>query len=532
MLRLFTIILCLTLYMPVCKAQTSDHRIYNDENPLVFEHSYNLYPYSYINDHGEPEGYFIDLIDLLMKELGIPYVIELKPQKEALKDMNAGKTDLTIGLGGIYHKQFGHYGRISLVLLTQSLVTPQKAEIKVKKLSDLKNEKVTVQDSSICHHLMVDYGWSQNVIVSKELSKDIKEMNKTGQGQIVWNTPALKWLVKHNNLRNLKITPVDMPHGECRFIANDPYLLEMVERFYEYMYSDGKIAALERKWFDEHPEPEPEEQWHWVLAVCAILQMVFAISYLIVVVRKNRKATQEYHQLTQNLTQVADHNKYRFWTYYVDERKFVWHDEHGTEISSYTIEESEKRYDKADFERLKAAMDRLINQQKDAHGHYEKEEQLEVKSLDTEYGDKELRRFLLHLSVLSRDQHGKPTVIVGTKKDVTQEIDIKQHNQELSLKYLSTFYNSESGILLFDRNGYLQDANPKASELLKWNIDEMVKKRIHIKTVLGIDKQIKMLGETDGMKGVMVCEGVVLDYQVKAINNEDNELIGLYVFCI
>ena len=41
-----------------------------------------------------------------------------------------------------------------------------------------------------------------------------------------------------------------------------------------------------------------------------------------------------------------------------------------------------------------------------------------------------------------------------------------------------------------------------------------------------------MLGETDGMKGVMVSEGVVLDYQVKAIRNDNNELIGLYVFCI
>jgi len=532
MLRLFLILLCFALYLPSAKAQTSGEKIYDDEHKMVFEHSDNLYPYTYLNEKGEPAGYFIDLIELLMKEMGIPYEIKLKPQKEALKDLKAGKADLCIGLGVIYDRQFGKYGKITLSLLTQSVVTPQRQEIKVKNFGDLENEKVTVQDSSMCHHLMVDFGWSDNAIVSKDIRESIIEMNKTQKGQIVWNTPSLKWLMKQYNLTNLKISPVDMPHGECRFIANDPYLLEMVERFYEYMYSDGKIAALERKWFDEHPEPEPEEQWHWVLAVCAILQMVFAISYLIVVVRKNRKATQEYHQLTQNLTQVADHNKYRFWTYYVDERKFIWHDEHGTEISSYTIEESEKRYDKADFERLKAAMERLINQQKDAHGHYEKEEQLEVKSLDTEYGDKELRRFLLHLSVLSRDQHGKPTVIVGTKKDVTQEIDIKQHNQELSLKYLSMFYNNESGILIFNHDGILQDANQKACELLAWDVDEMVKKNTSIKTIIGPDNKIKILSDIDGMKGIYTGSGRAVDYQVKAIINDNDELLGLYVFCI
>lgn len=532
MLRLLTIILFFTLYQPLSNAQTSSQRFYTDEKPLVFEHSFNLYPYSYINENGESEGYFVDLIDLLMKELGIPYVIELKPQKEALKDMKAHKADLSIGLGGIYHKQFGHYGRITLALLTQSLVTPQRATVKIKKLNDLKHEQVTVQDSSICHHLMVDYGWSSNAIVSKDISKSIKEINQTGKGQIVWNTPTLKWMIKHYNLMNLKITPVDMPHGECRFIANDPYLLEMIERFYEYLYSDGKITALERKWFDERPEPEPEEQWHWYLAICGMLLLAGAIIYLIIEVRQNRKATQEYHELTQNLTTVAEHNKYRFWTYYVDEQKFIWHDEHGTEISTYTLEESEKRYDKTDFEQLKAAMDRLINQQKDAHGHSEKEEQLELRARDTEFGDKDVHRFVVHLSVLSRDHHGKPTIIVGTKKDVTQEIDIRQQNQELSLKYLSTFYNNESGILMFDRDGYLQNANQKASELLTWDIDEMVKKRVHIKTMLGIDKPIRVLGEVDGITGVMVSSGIVLDYQVKTIRNEDNELIGLYVFCI
>lgn len=82
MLRLLIIILCFTLYQPISQAQTSSQRLYTDDEPLVFEHSYNLYPYSYINEHGEPEGYFIELIDLLMKELGIPYVVELKPQKD------------------------------------------------------------------------------------------------------------------------------------------------------------------------------------------------------------------------------------------------------------------------------------------------------------------------------------------------------------------------------------------------------------------------------------------------------------------
>jgi ABC-type amino acid transport substrate-binding protein len=532
MLRLLIILLCLTLYRPISLAQTGGQRTYSDEHPLVFEHSYNLFPYSYRNEHGEPAGYFIDLIDLLMNELGIPYVVELKPQKEALKDLKEGKADLSIGLGSIYDKQFGNYGRITLTLLTQSLVTPQRAAVKVKSLSDFEKEQVMVQDSSICHHLMVDYGWGENAIVSKDLSEDIREMNKTLEGQAVWNTPALKWVVKNYNLRNLKITPVDMPHGECRFIAGDPYLLEMVERFYEYMYSNGKIAALEEKWFEEQPAPEPEPKWHWYLAVFGMVLLVSAIIYMLIELRYNRKATKKYHELTQNLTKVAQNNKYRFWTYYVGEFKFTWHDEHGTEISTQTAEEFAKRYEKADFEKLKEALERLINMEKDNHGHYKQQEELEIRARDTEFGDNELHGFVVHLSVLSRNHHGKPTVIVCTKKDVTREMELKLQNQELSLRYLSTFYNNESGIMIFDHDGYLQNANQKASELMGWDIDEMVKKRMHIKTILGYDNDIKLLSETDGLKGTIANGGMTADYQVKTITDENNELIGLYVFCI
>jgi hypothetical protein len=65
-----------------------------------------------------------------------------------------------------------------------------------------------------------------------------------------------------------------------------------------------------------------------------------------------------------------------------------------------------------------------------------------------------------------------------------------------------------------------------------WDIDQAVEKHVHINTILGASHQIKELSEADGMKGVMSCGAGVVDYQVKTIMNENNELIGLYVFCI
>jgi len=139
----------------------------------VYEDSWDLWPYSFLNDKGEPDGFNIDLIKMMMKELGIPYVIKLKPQQEAFQDLKAGKSDLTLGLAVGFHDEFGLYGRNAITLFTQSVVTPKSKPVEIKTFRDLNKPglKVIVNDSSLCHHLMLDYGWTEHAIVSHALAE-------------------------------------------------------------------------------------------------------------------------------------------------------------------------------------------------------------------------------------------------------------------------------------------------------------------------------------------------------------------------
>ena len=95
---LLLIIIC--LFLPICytSAQPEETKIYTKENPLVYEDAEDLWPYAYLNDEGQPEGFNIDLVEKLMKDLNIPYVVRLKPAQEAFDDLKTGKADLTLGL--------------------------------------------------------------------------------------------------------------------------------------------------------------------------------------------------------------------------------------------------------------------------------------------------------------------------------------------------------------------------------------------------------------------------------------------------
>ena len=108
----------------------------------------------------------------------------------------------------------------------------------------------------------------------------------------------------------------------------------------------------------------------------------------------------------------------RIWTYDVNDQLFSWRDENGRVAYTYTLEEFSKRYSQDDFIHLKDALDRLISQHKDAKGHEEEQVTLELKAKDMEDGDNEVRNFLVVVSVLRRDEHGKPSVLIGTKKPV------------------------------------------------------------------------------------------------------------------
>ena len=55
------------------KAQPDSTRTFTTERPLIYEDAWDLWPYVFLNENGEPDGYNIDLLKLIFKELDIPY---------------------------------------------------------------------------------------------------------------------------------------------------------------------------------------------------------------------------------------------------------------------------------------------------------------------------------------------------------------------------------------------------------------------------------------------------------------------------
>lgn len=543
--RLSLLLFVAFLSLTTMAAKSDSTRVYTEQNPLVYEDAWDLWPYAFFNDNGEPDGFNIDLIRLIMKELNIPYIIRLRPQQQAFEDLRDRKSDLMLGLAVGFHDQYGLYGNNAITLFTQSVAAPKGKPTDIKTFRDLGKEgiKVIVNPNSMSYHLMIDYGWEENAIPSSDLREVIQQVSAHEDGQIVWNTLSLKWLMNRYHIDNLQLTPVNMPHGEYKFMSNDQQLLDRLDEAYTKLYTADKITPLQDKWFyPERLKPETP-QWIWYALGIALLLIVFASAYAISYRIQSNKLNRQNLMRNRRLALILQTSQVRIWTYDIVKDQFAWCNDNGQVAYTYSMEEFSQRYSPEDSARLKAALNRLA---KGTKNNKEEELTLSLRAKDVEGGDTDLRDYYIVLSVLRRDKEGKPRVIIGTKKDVTKESQHKRDENDRALRYWSIFYTPIVGIMYFDKEGKIVNINPKACEMFRCEAEEFIAEKASIRDILGIgDMSLESLDgfyathiidldkipdEERTIKSIKAKGKLYNEFKLMTVYDDSEELLGIFAF--
>ena len=522
---------------------------YSAERPLIYEGAQDLWPYSFLNEKGQADGYNIDLIRLLLGKLGIPYRIHMKPRMVAFRDLKEGRSDLMIGLTAGFHEDYGYYSTNAVTLFTQSILSPKDKPTEVRNFRDLANHRVYVNDSSLCHHLMVDYGWGDNAIPTRNIGETILKMSTDGEGELVWNTLSLKWLLRKYQITNLQITPVDMPHGEYKFMSGDAHLIHLLDSVFTELNTNGELQPLQSRWFYPDREENATPRWvNWVGATVAfllVLLVVYMLNYRIQAARITRENTRR----NRRLALILETNGMRLWTYDIKEKMFTWRNEFGQPAYVYTQDEFATRYTPEDYRRLTAALGELSAQRPSDDGE-EREISLNIRAKDArEDGDTEMHDFIIALSVLRRDRQGNATVIIGTKKDVSEKCRLQRLDDERTLRYQALFSMPTMAILFFDKEGTLVNLNQKACQLYCCEHDDIIARRMSYHELLGLDHL--QMADADGFYASFIMDPDRMPPERKAqcachlrgrlynefhlitVDDEENEgqLLGMFAVC-
>ena len=507
-------------------------KVFSEDHPLVYEDAWDLWPYSFLNESGDPVGYNIDLLKLIMKRLEIPFVVKLKPTSEALRDLKAGNADLMCGMAANFHDDFGQYGKTIIQLFTHSIVHQKGEKDIIKAVEDLAHHRVIVHRGAFSHHMMIDNGWGNNAIPYDDMQEAIQKAHIDPKSQIVWNTMSLKWLINKFNYDNLELSPVDIDHGEYIFMSNNSDLLNKIDSIYTILNSEGQFQAIQNKWFYPELEDTGIPSWVWKIVVVLLVLIIGSLIYYGAYRLREKKMTKAINKSNKRLALILKTSKVKILIYHVANRTITTLGNDGMPTDTQPSVEYFKQTTPTDFERLKFAIESIAKGEKE---HIT----LNILAKDNAE-DEDFRNFTAELSVLRKDKNGIPIDIIGTRSDVTDERLKQQKVKDMMLRYQNIFNSAMIDMIAYDENGIITDINDKALKALNKKKEDIVNAHISISDVLGMDVNLdtietlymtqiyKSSEDKRPLNGILKRPELYYELKIEPVRDENGKLLAIY----
>ena len=199
---------------------------------------------------------------------------------------------------------------------------------------------------------------------------------------------------------------------------------------------------------------------HHILAylVAALLISIFVmIFYNRVIYYREQEAIAKSRQLNGQVALIMRSTKTEAWTYDLESGLITALKNQDNSELVYTPIEFAQFYDRDDFIAVRKVITAIRNRDEIA-GH------LFIKSAPKKDSNEEQRIYDVSISILRRDKHGQPTVILGTAHDVTETQRRAEHTRNMMQRFQTVFESSLVDMMYFDAEGYMIDINEKALE--------------------------------------------------------------------
>jgi PAS domain S-box-containing protein len=532
-IKAIILLFVLNLSPLAAQAQNDSTTVFSVERPLIYEDAWDLWPYTFLNENGEPDGYNIDLLKMMFKRLDIPYIIKLKPSVDAFNDLKEGRSDLIFGMEASFHHEIGSYGKSVIHLFTHSVVHEKNKASTIKSFQDLSHHKVIVHTGSFSHHLMQDKGWGDNAEGFEDMKEAIQKASSDPSNEIVWNTMSLKWLIHKYQIKNLELSPIDIPHGEYKFISKNQRLLNQLDSIYTVLLSEEKLLTIQNKWFyPEHIETGIPS-WVWQLAaVIAVFSLFFLFYYLFYRI-KEQKLTKDVRKKNDRLSLILKTSNVRFWIYNIPSKTFTLLDENGIPTRNLSLHEVAQQYVKEDFEHMVEVINHIVRGEK---------ENDTINLRTKKEKNDEAREYTMALSVLRYHKNGRPSVIIGTRSDITEENKMRLVTQDNMLRYQAIFSSVLVDMAYYDKEGNLRNLNEKGCRTYKMTLETLLARNINIRDVLGMPDldvenmeytyltQLFKAGKEEKrvLSSFINGEKVYYELQIVPVRDENGHLMGIY----
>ena len=452
-----TCLCCLGSMLPV-SAQLS--REYTEERPLIIVSDWEFPPYEFRNDNGEPDGYNVEVLDLILKRLNIPHQFVMQEWFQCTKIFDNREADLIHALSFVYRRR--------PYVMTQNMITyyplrsvRRKSQEPLTRMSQLSDGDTLMVKNNDYAAIRIKQEQDSSFVVEYRSPKEALTAIRNGRNSYyIWGEIPLKMKIKEFALDSLVLDEIDIPAGELRIIGYDKEIIDAIDDTYARLEQSGELQVIYDKWFHPervHNDSSPIALFILIGSIIAII-IVFLLSRLIRArVRAAINRTSDVNGMMFQALKMGN-----FYVTEYDVTTDSYHNVYGSLLPQDGLSHKEfssriPPEDLSDFLRHNTA---LILGESDLWTFSRRF------NIGTEF---EPEWHYLQGSAITEKENGKTRYVVYSMKDITHEVDEERINSETGNKYMKMFESSLIAMSFYGRDGRLIDINEGMKKLCEFD---------------------------------------------------------------
>lgn len=459
--RTSILVMLFILYGSLMTVTAQQRHKYTEDQPLVIVSDWEFPPYEFSNDKGEPDGYNIEVLNIILDRLKIPHRYIMQEWYLATETFERREADLIFALSFNYMKRpyvmtrnLLHFYRIVAVRRPE-----EKPLTKINSMGMKDTLIMKANDYAPIRILMTD----PNPAFTIEYHSPKEALSGVQRGTyhyFLWGEIPIQRKLKEFGLDNLVTDITDIPPGELRLIGYDKDLIDAIDDEYARLEQAGQLEKIYDKWF--HPEREHNDTSTLPIYIIAGAIIVGLISLLLsrLIRIRVQKAIDKSKDINNMMTQALSMGNY-----YVIEHDLKNHHAHNVygnllPPEGLTIEEFIERILPEQRNEFRDTMRELTEDKKSAELK---------KQWNAGTPEKPDWRYL-HGNSIVEMENGKPRYIVNSVKDVTHDIMEERNAREAGERYITIFKTSLIAMSFYDANQCFIDANDQMRKISGINV--------------------------------------------------------------
>ena len=229
------------------------------DRPIVVGGDRNYPPFEFLDEHGRPSGFNVDLTRAIAREMGLNVDIQLGHWPERMQALQTGKIDV---LQGMFYSPARdlHFDFTQAHNVSNYVAVVRKDEgAAPERLDGLKDRRIVVERGDIIHDYVLENGLGQQVSLVEDQETALQELAK-GQHDcaLVSRITALS-LIKKHGWTNLVLGRQPILAADYGYaVANgQKALLAQFGEGLQALENNGEYHRIYDKWLGVYQEEEP-----------------------------------------------------------------------------------------------------------------------------------------------------------------------------------------------------------------------------------------------------------------------------------